>query len=1423
MKKILLKYLSYYLMILSLTNLLITIVYSQNISFELKDVSTMNSAGYSEVYPGSRGATVNIYLLYTGSQGLSSVTGCLYSIPQVITPRVKCSPARDLKNSVVSIVRSNDMIYFTYIIDVSSDAAPSVYALGLNISYRSVSSGQLGFYTTSFSIKISPYPRPNIYVVDSYLSPNAYAGTSNTNIYVVLENRGDSDLDSGEAVIQYPPGFISQSNRIQIGALPRNSRSTIMISGVGISPQVAPGEYYVILYVNASMRTTDGVSYTAYITLDAEISVLEPPIVNIELIRSQWVSPKISIDSIGAAYRVVFRNKDLATINSIVARLILPQCMTSENGSRVIYSEINRVISQGEIFEIDFGGIRVSRDCLFDTYYTADLVLSIYGSLKGSEFYSVNLYKVPMIIPNQSIDLRIDNVYWEINPVYPGSINNHLIIELVNRDYMDLESITAQIRSYVLYPEENYYTLNTLGSGSKTQLVFTESVKTNTKPGVYTAELRLTYIVSSGSLSYMASSRYSFSIVINDPPKPILEILSYRWIYDDVYKSSIGNQLEILIRNRDVINIRSLQITLRTPENILVHGSREYVIEGGSLSAGSVNSYVFDGIDIYVNKSGRYPFEITLEGYGGDQGREFWFNLSYIIYSEIKDPSDKIVLVDYGWSQVVAYENTSRASIYVTLRSFLKQSIFSIVAELKLLNAETSQNKREVISTYTGTVNYGDIIRLVFGDIEVRNKSLEAIMNINAVAGSGSMRFNLSVSKMIVLETSRENVLDVSYIYSYYQNNPAPILPTAKGVVIRVGMINTRPEALSSVVVNITTPPIISVRSIGGTCLSGVAGGGQCYIDLYVDVDASAKPGIYMISLSTRIFKPVSNSLTSLDQLFTLPIEIEDPAKYSGEPATASIYWGTTSPQPVFMNSRYAPLTLKVVNIGRYVVTGLQVGVSSKDLSPIKDRDVCATNLAPGAACTVTLYFDVRGLGENITIYVNMIYYVSQYGAYIEFNKTEIYLLRIERLNSTETLQGSVEFVTSYWMEGSVDPWSFGNHLVIVFRNNYVNQMRGAYLILELPNGMRYAYDNSSVAKIPPTLVTSYINPLAITTQQLQELYRYLQTTATTQSIQKGDFIVFIAPINIYNVSIGIYSAKAVLIYTDEIGVLRNFETQITIPVLGSSKYINVSFPEPLVINQSYIDTKMLVTNVGSSPIYNVYILIYPYSTAPLVIASPSVTYLDKIDPGETKELLIKIAYNPYVTYQTSILYGTSPLMISVIYRDPSGTQRIYNTTYAVIVQPFIKIIARDTSVVYISGEGVRVSGTLINLGSATAQRVEVSACAENICKSSFVGDMDPGTQTAFRIEIPVNQLRNYTLNLYITYYNIYNVQETITATYKIHRIETTATLTTPQGLIAELDIYKIIVSAIVITAVLVALYMIYRSVSKTQKTSKQV
>ena len=1411
---------TYMIISIMLIEILGIVAYSQSISFELKDVSVTNSAGYKKIYPGSRGATVSVYLLYTGDTEISSVSGCLYAVPQIITPRTSCSPARDMNNTVASIVRPGDMIYFTYIIDVSRDAAPSTYGVGLNISYRIPSSGQVMYYLAGFSIEISPYPAPGIYVVDSYLSPISYPGTSNTNIYVVIENDGDSDLVSGDAVIYYPSGFVYQSDRISIASLSRGSRETVIIQGVGLSPSLSPGPYVFRMRINASMSTTDGVNYYLIIDLYPTVYVSQSPSLNIELVRSEWVSAKISIDTIGASYRIVFRNKDLATINSIVARLELPRCMYSSNGSNVAYVDLNRAVSQGEVFEIDFNQITISRDCVFNEYYFANLTLEIYASLKGSEFYTTATYILPMIIPNASIDLKISSVYWGINPVYPGSINNRLVIELLNRDYMDLRDVVATLRSDILYPEENYQAINTLSSGSSAQLVFTESVKPYVSPGVHRATLSLIFTVYSGSTSFLSSKSYTIDLRIYEPQKPLIEILGVDWVYEEAYTHSIGNQLEILLRNHDVVNIRSLQITLRTPENISIRGLREYTIDGGSLSAGSFNRYTFDRIDIDVDKPGMYLFNITFSGYAGDSGSEFWFSISYNTYLEIRDPANRIEIIDYGWDQVTAYENTTRASVYVLVRSFLKQSIYTIVAELELLNALSSQGSSVITSTYTTTINYGDVARIVFRGIEISGQRiLRAVLRLHAVVGTQDLRYNISLSREIDLETIRESVLEISYIYSMYQGTSAPILPSARGVTLRIGFVNTKPETVSSISFSVSMPQQIISRGVEGTCLSGSPAGGTCYLDLYLDIDDSARPGIYVINVSTRIYKIVSNSLLSTDQVFSIPIEIEDPSRYVGEPVIAAIYWGTTSPQPVFANSRYVPMTIRITNIGRYPITGLSVNVSSEDLYPIKSSDVCPGTLASGGVCSITLYFDINTTRDKIVAHILMRYMLSQYGAYLEFNRSEERILSIERLNSTENLSGTIQFITSYWLSGSAEPLSMGNQLVILFRNNFEDQIRGAYLVLYLPEGMKYSNDNSSIARVVPLASLPYINPQIPLPQQLQEIYRSAQTPS--QVIQRGDFIVFLVPINIFNVSLGIYKARAVLFYTDALGVLKNFEAEISIPVLGSSKYINIFFSGPTIINQSYVDTKMYVENIGSSPIYNVYIAIYPYAGAPLIIASPSVIYLDKIDPSELKELSIRIAYNPYAGYQTEIRYGTTPLMISVIYRDPAGSQRVFNTSYAFVVEPFIRIVARELSAVFTPSEGLKISGTLINMGSATAQRVEVVACVDSTCKSSFIGDVDPASQTAFRIDVPLPRVESDKCTLIIRYYNSYNTLETMNLSINITKIPATQTTTPARELFAELDTYKIIVSVAVISAVIAVLYLLYRYVSR--KTPSEV
>ncbi|MEL9929815.1 MAG: hypothetical protein QXF50_02815, partial [Sulfolobales archaeon] len=133
----------------------------------------------------------------------------------------------------------------------------------------------------------------------------------------------------------------------------------------------------------------------------------------------------------------------------------------------------------------------------------------------------------------------------------------------------------------------------------------------------------------------------------------------------------------------------------------------------------------------------------------------------------------------------------------------------------------------------------------------------------------------------------------------------------------------------------------------------------------------------------------------------------------------------------------------------------------------------------------------------------------------------------------------------------------------------------------------------------------------------------------------------------------------------------------------------------------------------------------------------------------------------------------------------------------------------------YTPGGSLVISGSITNLGSATAQRLMVFGCVSGSCSSSFVGDLDPASQSVFRVEIPLENLSERYAIISIKYYDSYNTIHSENYSVSISIIQTTQTQTIITGYGELIDPYKIGVGAVVVTVVIITLYLIYRSVSR--------
>lgn len=258
----------------------------------------------------------------------------------------------------------------------------------------------------------------------------------------------------------------------------------------------------------------------------------------------------------------------------------------------------------------------------------------------------------------------------------------------------------------------------------------------------------------------------------------------------------------------------------------------------------------------------------------------------------------------------------------------------------------------------------------------------------------------------------------------------------------------------------------------------------------------------------------------------------------------------------------------------------------------------------------------------------------------------------------------------------------------------------------------------------------------------------------------------------------------------------------VPVAVLGKAGYIEVAINHSISVRSRYVNTSLTLVNHGSTPMYDVYIAVSPYQGTPILIASPTINHVEKLDPEKEIAIPITLAYNPIGFYaQTAttsvITYGPVPFMVSVFYRDASGYYRTFNNSVTVVVEPFIELSVRN------------LRGTGTN-ASSTAYRVEVELKIGGTKQSENIGDIGPGEEVAFRVDIDEY---NGTALLTVKYYNIFNEMESKDMNVSIILREEVAPPTTHE----EWPIERWIIVAGVIVFLVIATVMIYRMMKKTR------
>ncbi|MEM1540027.1 MAG: hypothetical protein QXJ07_01400 [Candidatus Bathyarchaeia archaeon] len=798
-----------------------------------------------------------------------------------------------------------------------------------------------------------------------------------------------------------------------------------------------------------------------------------------------------------------------------------------------------------------------------------------------------------------------------------------------------------------------------------------------------------------------------------------------------IYNTVFGEPADFVIKN---VNVRSSadtpniypgsrRVNLKveaayqnstTARNVV--GWLNITVKGISFSSGSgacsparlLNGSVAEEVGLNTHVTFEYLIDVSSSVKPGTYDLEL--NITYVKENSITFEAHPIAIKVSSYPEVslrtvnayfspAAYPGSVDTNLYVVLENNGSSTINSANFNVTLPEGFTVKNPR----TSTGLVNKGDRFTITFTGVSIPlNARLEAYnatiyadysaRTDDGVTYSTTASFNVTV---MVESPPLEEPIIIAAVNTLYNGQPAPLLPSAKSVVLRIYLVNRLPDTISTMIVDATLPENIRVRGVSGTYINGMGPGGTCFVDLTIDVDSEIEVGRHDCSLNVTYLRIVSGSSFLMSQTLRFQISVE---------------------------SRH---------------------------SIINDAS-------------------------------------------------------------------AIEIVDSRWYEGSVGPYTYGTHLIVLVRNVYIDDLHGAVLELDLPEEIRNSADNSSRAKAAPLSVQLQL-PQPLQTQDLAEIlnaFLSAQIASPAQVYGRGDILTFMFSLNLFDIDVGNYVLEGRLSYIDGWGGNRQIPIKVPVSILGKAGYIEIIMEKNISVKSRFTNASLTLVNHGSSPVYDAYVVISPYRGTPILIATPAVNYVNRILPGESLEIPMTLAYNPLGFYMqtggaTAVTYGPVPFMVSIIYRDACGYQRVFNNSIVVTVEPFIELVLRNVRATSM-GITSKITGTITNYGSSAAKRVEVEAKIGSVTGTWFIDVIDPGSDAVFTVDVGAYA---ESAILTVRYYDAFDELTSKSMNVTITLQEA------PQQQIQgeEFPVERWIIVAGVIIFLAVATVLIYRTVKKSR------
>jgi len=867
---------------------------------------------------------------------------------------------------------------------------------------------------------------------------------------------------------------------------------------------------------------------------------------------------------------------------------------------------------------------------------------------------------------------------------------------------------------------------------------------------------------------------------------------------------------------------------------------------GYGLSAGARDAYDSDVLKVREGETAHFVYRLNVDRsvepgtylvnmqlyYTDDRGQpksySLWFEVTVSPY-----PEASLKVVEARWSPA-GYVSTYGATLLVTVENGGDSAVYYATVELSCPEGLVCRGRTATLTS----LSPGQRATLSFGPIDIpegaRAGDYAFLLRVDAsmLTKDGvpySSGTNVSFTARVEPHPSWARQLRVLQA-AWGQVAPQPVYPDSLYAQLTVSLVNEGPYPVTSIEASIEP---VGAETVVGSSSSATPldVGGTATLDFYLSVRRGGLlEGRLEATLAIKYVLDLGGgAYLVVRDTAPLSVGLESYPKGSA-PGVGVALCEWQNNYPVYPNTSKAVLVVQLSNNLPYSLSGLNATIILPEGFSSGGRGTrtfyYGSPVQPYGSVQLSYPIDVGDVepGEHKALLV--VEYVAQSGG------PGKKIVDVHALNLTVSPLGSpVSVVATQWWGGSPDVQKYGATLLVYVRNTGVESLSNPVLFLELPEGVTLATTNESRGAVLPGGPQPYQLPAQ--PASLEELLRYLASaqaggqTQPGRAYAKGETVLFAVPLNLMLNSTGTLWAEGRLSFVDQWGTLREAAVEIPIPVLGSSRYVEVRVEGSLDLRSRYSNATLVLRNVGSAEVRNVYVTVAPPSSpvsggpSSLLLPTPSTHYVEGIPPGGEARLPLTLVFNPlyaqagYGALPTLLSYGAVPLEVTVSYEDPSGAQRTFKNQIALAVEPFIDVVLTDLKA-QLSNGTLKVSGTVVNYGSTTAYRLSITSQVAGQTSVFYVGDVDAGSTNAFRIDhrLPSGE-RPDAVRLVVSYYNAYNeLQQREVLVSVVEAPQPPPAQPSQQGaLVSGAGLYALVALVVAFTALAgLLIYRMYRS-----------